>query len=79
MKSDLVFGLENAGWPALLVEVGGTILRVNQAAVKTFGQVLEGEAPLLSALWTPENGMTADQFLAHIKKTIETTDFSALL
>ncbi len=64
MKPDVVFAMENAGWPALLVEAGGTILRANQAAVKVFGQVLEGEAPLLSALWTPENGVTADQFIA---------------
>jgi PAS domain-containing protein len=43
--------LENAGWPALLVDESGTILRANPAAVKTFGPVLEGEAPLLSSIW----------------------------
>ena len=64
MKSDFVFILENAGWPALLLDGSGTILRANRAAVKTFGPVLEGEAPLLSAIWSPDNGMTQEQFLA---------------
>jgi signal transduction histidine kinase len=64
MKPDVVFILENAGWPALLLDGSGTILRANPAAVKTFGSVLEGEAPLLSAIWSAENGLTPEQFLA---------------
>ncbi len=64
MKSDAVFVLENANWPALLVDAASTILRANQAAVKTFGPALEGENPLLSAMWSLENGGTAEQFLA---------------
>jgi hypothetical protein len=65
MKSDVFFILENAGWPALLLDGSGTILRTNPAAVNMFGPVLEGEAPLLSAIWSAENGMTPEQFLAH--------------
>ena len=65
MKSDVIFVLENAGWPALLLDGSGTILRANPAAVKAFGPVLEGEAPLLSAIWSPENGMKPEPFLAH--------------
>jgi two-component system cell cycle sensor histidine kinase/response regulator CckA len=65
MKADAVFILENAGWPALLVDDSGTILRANPAAVKTFGPVLEGAAPLLSAIWSPENGTPPEHFLAH--------------
>jgi two-component system cell cycle sensor histidine kinase/response regulator CckA len=65
MKSDVVFILENAGWPALLLDGSGTILRANPAAVKMFGPVLEGEAPSLSAIWSAENGTTPEQFLAH--------------
>ena len=68
MKLDDVFALENAGWPALLVN-NGTILRANQAAVKTFGQALEGQAPLLSAIWAPENSSTAELFLAHWERS----------
>jgi nitrogen-specific signal transduction histidine kinase len=65
MKSDVVFILENAGWPAFLVDDSGAILRANPSAVKTFGPVLEGKAPRLSAIWSPENGTTPEQFLAH--------------
>ena len=64
MKPEVVFVLENAGWPAVLVNAASTILRANQAAVKTFGSPLEGALPLLSAIWSPENGNTAEQFLA---------------
>lgn len=64
MKPDLAFILENAVWPALLLDGSGAILRANPAAVKMFGPVLEGAAPLLSAIWSPENGMTPEQFLA---------------
>jgi two-component system cell cycle sensor histidine kinase/response regulator CckA len=69
MKSDVVFALENAGWPALLVDGAGTIVRATQAAVKVFGPVLEGAAPRLSALWSPENGVTAEQFLAQWERS----------
>jgi two-component system cell cycle sensor histidine kinase/response regulator CckA len=69
MKLDVVFALENASWPALLVEGTGTIRRANQAAVKVFGPALEGEAMLLSAIWTPENKTTPEQFLAAWERT----------
>lgn len=65
MKSDFVFALENAGWPALLVDGASTILRANQAAVKLFGPALEGASPLLSAIWAPENSANPEAFLAH--------------
>ncbi|MFO1476046.1 MAG: ATP-binding protein [Verrucomicrobiota bacterium] len=64
MKPEVVFALENAAWPALLLDGTGVILRANPAAVKWFGAVLEGEAPRFSALWAGENGSTAEQFLA---------------
>jgi len=63
MKSDVVFILENAAWPALLLDGSGAILRANPAAVKMFGSALAGEAPLLSAIWSAENGSTPEQFL----------------
>jgi signal transduction histidine kinase len=69
MKSDFVFALENAGWPGLLVNNAGTILRVNQAAIKLFGPALEGEAPLLSSVWAPGNGSTAELFLAQWERS----------
>src|ERR1035437_70483 len=73
MKPEVVFALENAGWPALLVDAGSTILRANQAAIKMFGPPLEGASPLLSAIWSPENGTTAEQFLAHWERAPAST------
>jgi len=64
MKSDAVFGLENANWPVLLLDQTSTICRANQSAVKLFGTVLEGTSPLLSAVWGPRNHCPAEQFLA---------------
>jgi nitrogen-specific signal transduction histidine kinase/CheY-like chemotaxis protein len=69
MKSDVVFALENAGWPALMLDGTGTILRATQPAVRTFGPVLEGEAPRLSAIWAPENSTTAEQFLVQWERS----------
>ena len=69
MKLEEAFGLENAGWAALLVNDAGTIVRANQAAVKIFGTALEGEATLLSAIWAPENGVGADQFLGQWERS----------
>ena len=65
MKPDLVFILDNASWPALLLDGDGAILRANPAAVKMFGTVLQGETPRLSAIWSAENGPAPEQFLAH--------------
>jgi signal transduction histidine kinase len=58
----MYFYFGKCGWPALLLDGSGVILRANPAAVKTFGPVLEGEAPLLSAIWSAENGLTPEQF-----------------
>ena len=62
MKSEVALGLENAGWPVLLVNSSGAILRANPAAVEAFGSTLEGEMPL-SAIWASENGPMAEQFI----------------
>jgi signal transduction histidine kinase len=64
MKPELVFGLEQAGWPAFLVDSTSSICRANPLAVRLFGAALEGETPRLSAIWSGENGLTAEQFLA---------------
>jgi len=62
MKSEVALGLENAGWPVLLVNSSGAILRANPAAVQAFGSTLDGEMPL-SAIWASENGPMAEQFI----------------
>jgi signal transduction histidine kinase len=64
MKSEVVFGLESAAWPVLLMDAGGTVLRANPAASMTFGVAVAGEAPELSTIWSPENGGTPREFLA---------------
>jgi signal transduction histidine kinase/CheY-like chemotaxis protein len=63
MKPEIIFGLESSGWPALLVDSNGLIVRANTSASTAFGAVLSAETPLLSAIWPPENGMTAVDFL----------------
>jgi two-component system cell cycle sensor histidine kinase/response regulator CckA len=65
MKSDVVFALENAGWPALLVDSESTVCRANAPAVKLFGAALEGASPQLSAIWAADNPAAADCFLSH--------------
>jgi two-component system cell cycle sensor histidine kinase/response regulator CckA len=69
MKPDVVFALENAGWPALLLDGTGTLLRASPAAAKVFGSVVEGDSPRLSAIWAPENGVTAEQYLAQWERS----------
>jgi signal transduction histidine kinase len=69
MKPDFVFALENAGWPGLLLDGTGTILRATPGAAKVFGPVVEGEAPRLSAIWAPDNGSTAEQFLVQWERS----------
>ena len=64
MKSDVAFALENAGWPALLVDEGGTICGASPAAKSLFGAALADESPRLAAVWAPENTSTADELLA---------------
>jgi len=69
MKSDVVFTLEFAGWPAFLVDGASVICRANQAAIKAFGQSLESSSPMLSAVWSPDNPTTAEQFLAEWERS----------
>jgi two-component system cell cycle sensor histidine kinase/response regulator CckA len=69
MKSDVIFTLEHAGWPALLIDEAGVISRANQAAIKTFGAIAEGEKPLLAAIWAGGLESTAEQFLAQWERS----------
>jgi two-component system cell cycle sensor histidine kinase/response regulator CckA len=64
MKPEVVFGLENAVWPAVLVDTSGVVLLTNAAAKNFFGTALSGEAGNLAAIWAPENGGSAADFLA---------------
>src|SRR5262245_27849436 len=63
MKSDVVFDLETAAWPALLVDGAGNILRANQIAQTIFGPVLAGDTAGLATLWVDDNCVTVEKFL----------------
>jgi two-component system cell cycle sensor histidine kinase/response regulator CckA len=69
MKSSAAFQLENAGWPALLLDAATTICRANPAAVRLFGPALDGATPLLSAIWSPENPGGPEQFFAQWERS----------
>ena len=73
MKSSVAFQLENAGWPALLLDGATTICRANSAAVRLFGPTLEGGTPLLAAIWSPENNASPEQFLAQWERSPSST------
>jgi signal transduction histidine kinase/CheY-like chemotaxis protein len=60
MKSEVIFGLEDAVWPALLVSAAGAVLMSNPAARTVFGSLLAGGPPQLNAIWVPANGQPAD-------------------
>jgi len=73
MKADLAFGLENASWPALLVDGNGAVCRANPAAASLFGPALASDAPQLAAIWSPENGSGVEQFLAQWERSVTPT------
>jgi hypothetical protein len=62
MKPEIVFGLEGAAWPALLLNANCVVLRSNTAATDMFGEALAGEMPQLLAIWSPENGGMPEGF-----------------
>ena len=64
MKPEVVFGLENAAWPAVLVNASGAVLLTNAAGKSAFGATLIGDSANLAAVWAPENGGSAAEFLA---------------
>ncbi len=68
MKPDIVFSLENASWPALLVDGSGTIRKVSGGAKTFFGGNLDGEPTLAGSIWAKENETTADQFIAKLSR-----------
>src|SRR5260221_9877400 len=60
--------LENAAWPAFLVDDWGIIRKANQAAIALFGAKLESDATMLSALWAEETE-SAEQFLTRWERS----------
>lgn len=63
MKPEVTFVLENAAWPALLVESPGVIRRANRAAVNTFGARVKSGACPLASIWSDANAIPPEEFL----------------
>lgn len=68
MKPDVVFGLENAAWPALLVKASGVILTCNAAGRTLFGPAVEACGAEMAGVWAAANGTQPAGFLAWWEK-----------
>src|SRR3954463_9268010 len=68
MKPEFVFCLENANWPALLVDGTATIRKASSGAKSTFGGSLDAEPTLAGSLWAKENEGTAEQFVSRLQR-----------
>ena len=64
MKPEVIFGLENATWPALLVNTAGAVTLANAAAKNVFGPALAAIPAQLASIWSPENGGGATEFVS---------------
>lgn len=64
MSQEIIFGLENASWPALLVDARGIVMRANPSALGVFGSAFNGSTAPLSSVWSKDNGETPEQFLS---------------
>src|SRR3954466_79408 len=69
MKPEFVFCLENASWPALLVDATATIRKASSGAKSVFGGSLDSEPTLAGSVWAKENEGTAEQFVAKLQRT----------
>src|SRR6185436_1113566 len=68
MKPEFVFCLENASWPALLVDVTATSRKASAGAKSVFGGSLDSEPTLAGSIWAKENEGTAEQFVARLQR-----------
>jgi nitrogen-specific signal transduction histidine kinase/CheY-like chemotaxis protein len=64
-KPEIFAAVEEAGWPALLIDGASTIRCANASARTVFGKTVEGSP--LSSLWPPD-AESAGQFLAQWEK-----------
>jgi signal transduction histidine kinase len=64
MRRETDFVLEQAAWPAMLLEENGRICRVNQAARRVFDLPSSLREATVASLWDDENKTTPEQFLA---------------
>lgn len=67
MRRETDFVLEQAAWPALVLEETGAIRRFNGAALQLFGAAIKAASANLALLWAGEEGFSAPEFLARAK------------
>lgn len=70
-NSETLFALENASWPALLVDPAGGIRAVSLGAKKFFGQILLTRPTLAQSVWSRENEQTVEEFFASFDDLVE--------
>jgi signal transduction histidine kinase len=73
VSSEIVFGLESAAWPALLVDARGGIVLANTSASTAFGETVNGKSPPLSSVWSKENSQTVEEFFAQAEQSAAAT------
>jgi nitrogen-specific signal transduction histidine kinase len=66
MRRETDFVLEQAAWPAMLLEENGRICRVNQAARRLFGLPGHPTSASLGSLWVESNKTPAELFLREL-------------
>jgi signal transduction histidine kinase len=71
--SELVFVLNNAEWPVLLLNPDGLIRHGNPAAIEAFGIAWQEGLPTLENLWSPLNPSPAKDCLAQWKQSANDT------
>jgi nitrogen-specific signal transduction histidine kinase len=71
--SELVFVLNNAEWPVLLLNQDGTIRHGNPAAIEAFGMAWQEGLPTLANIWSAENPRSAKNTLEEWKQTTKGT------
>jgi two-component system, cell cycle sensor histidine kinase and response regulator CckA len=69
MRSDFVFALENAPWPALVLNDSAMIVRANSSAAAMFAGVTEAGGSSAASFWSQENDSTMEVFLARLERS----------
>lgn len=62
--SELIFVLNNAKWPVLLLDSDGNVYHRNPAAEAIFGPQPSGDTTCFSNMWATNNGVALKDFLA---------------
>src|ERR1041385_4277137 len=69
MKLESGFGLDNANWPACVVDDSAIVRHANPSAVQLLGTVMEGGPALSASIWTLENEIAPEEFLTKSERS----------